>query len=185
MKRIVPCIKYMSYVGIISCFLGCIYDGPYEMVPSLTPLREISCSTVNIDFGYYESSEEMSITVKGYDTHWSISGAPDWLTITPQSGYNYGDFNVTISAKANTSTESARTCVLTLKSDEPEYSYSKNIKVTQAKAPTFTGYKTFHAGNVTFKMMHVEAGTFQMGGTEYSNEQPVHSVTITKDYYIG
>ena len=186
MKSLVSYIKNVYFVGVISCFLGCEeYRPNEEYQPSLTPFRELSCSTDNIDFGYYESSEEISIAVRGYDTHWSITGVPDWLTITPQSGYSDRDFDVTISAKANTSTESARTCVLTLKSDEPEYSYSKNIKVTQAKAPTFTGYKTFQAGGVTFKMMHVEAGTFQMGSTEYSDEQPVHSVTITKDYYIG
>lgn len=41
---------------------------------------------------------------------------------------------------------------------------------------------TFTIGDVTFKMKYVEAGTFQMGD---SFEQPIHSVTITKDYYIG
>lgn len=38
---------------------------------------------------------------------------------------------------------------------------------------------------VTFKMNKVEGGTFQMGSaTGESNEQPVHSVTISKDYYM-
>ena len=45
--------------------------------------------------------------------------------------------------------------------------------------------RTFTVGGVTFTMKLVEAGTFQMGSTENSNEQPVHGVTITKDYYIG
>ena len=45
--------------------------------------------------------------------------------------------------------------------------------------------RTFTVGGVTFKMKLVEAGTFQMGGTEYYWEQPIHSVTITKNYYIG
>ena len=35
---------------------------------------------------------------------------------------------------------------------------------------------------VSFKMIRVEAGTFQMGGNEY---KPIHSVTLTNDYYIG
>ena len=34
-------------------------------------------------------------------------------------------------------------------------------------------------------MKLVEAGTFQMGGTEYSWEKPIHSVTISKDFYMG
>ena len=44
---------------------------------------------------------------------------------------------------------------------------------------------TFTVDGVTFKMKLVEAGTFQMGSTEYSREQPIHSVTISKDYYLG
>lgn len=46
--------------------------------------------------------------------------------------------------------------------------------------------KEYTVGGVTFKMIRVEAGTFQMGPTSGdSDEQPVHSVTISKDYYIG
>lgn len=45
-------------------------------------------------------------------------------------------------------------------------------------------------GNVVFTMIAVEGGTFQMGATSeqggdaYSNESPVHNVTLS-DYYIG
>lgn len=45
-------------------------------------------------------------------------------------------------------------------------------------------------GNVIFKMIAVEGGTFQMGATSeqgsdaFSDESPVHSVTLS-DYYIG
>lgn len=46
--------------------------------------------------------------------------------------------------------------------------------------------KGYTVGGVTFKMIRVEAGTFRMGSTSgYDDEQPVHSVTISKDYYIG
>ncbi len=38
----------------------------------------------------------------------------------------------------------------------------------------------------SFTMMRVKPGTFQMGSDDgYSDEQPVHSVTLTKAYYIG
>ena len=46
---------------------------------------------------------------------------------------------------------------------------------------------SFTVGGVTFKMVKVDGGTFQMGSdTIYAsnNEKPVHSVTIS-DYYIG
>lgn len=46
--------------------------------------------------------------------------------------------------------------------------------------------KTFTVSGVTFNMKLVEHGTFQMGSTNGGfDEQPVHSVTISKDYYIG
>ena len=46
--------------------------------------------------------------------------------------------------------------------------------------------RTFTIGSVTFKMKYVEAGTFQMGSSiGKSDEAPVHSVTISKDYYMG
>ena len=49
---------------------------------------------------------------------------------------------------------------------------------------TFT--VTGNGQTVTFRMKLVEAGTFQMGSTSgESDEQPVHSVTLTKDYYMG
>ena len=60
---------------------------------------------------------------------------------------------------------------------------NSNIKATcQIAVPDD---RTFTVGSVTFKMKHVEAGTFQMGSTEYVNERPIHSVTITNDYYMG
>jgi len=46
--------------------------------------------------------------------------------------------------------------------------------------------KEYSVGGVTFKMIKVEAGTFRMGSTDGdSDEQPVHSVTLSSDYYIG
>ena len=44
--------------------------------------------------------------------------------------------------------------------------------------------KTFTVGGVSFNMVYVAGGTFQMGSNARSDEQPVHSVTLS-DYYIG
>ena len=51
-----------------------------------------------------------------------------------------------------------------------------------AQVFTVTGY----GKTVSFKMIKVEAGTFQMG-SEFgdSDEIPVHQVTLTKDYFVG
>lgn len=46
--------------------------------------------------------------------------------------------------------------------------------------------KSFTVEGVTFTMVAVQAGTLQMGSTKGDDdERPVHSVTISKDYYIG
>ena len=43
----------------------------------------------------------------------------------------------------------------------------------------------FKVGNVTFKMIFVKGGTFQMGSySGVDNEKPVHSVTVS-DFYMG
>ena len=46
--------------------------------------------------------------------------------------------------------------------------------------------REFTVNGVSFKMVAVEGGTFQMGEQQnpYSDEKPVHSVTLS-DYYIG
>ncbi len=63
----------------------------------------------------------------------------------------------------------------------------KNVPVAPV-TPIATDEKTFtvtgHGKTVTFKMKLVKAGTFQMGSNT-GDEKPVHSVTLTKDYYMG
>ena len=46
--------------------------------------------------------------------------------------------------------------------------------------------QSFTANGVSFNMKLVEAGTFEMGqSADGNNVTPVHSVTISQDYYIG
>ena len=46
--------------------------------------------------------------------------------------------------------------------------------------------KVYTVNGVTFTMKYVEAGTFLMGSAKGgSEERPTHSVTLSKDYYIG
>ena len=62
---------------------------------------------------------------------------------------------------------------------------NSNVKAT-CTVTVIEETRTFTVGGVTFKMKLVEAGTFQMGSTTGdSDEKPVHSVTISKDYYMG
>ena len=66
----------------------------------------------------------------------------------------------------------------------------KDTKVNEGEASAVQiQYKEFNVGEVKFRMVAVDGGTFQMGATSeqqnaVSDEKPVHSVTLS-DYYIG
>ena len=124
------------------------------------------------------SSDTIKVTASG---NYSYSSSASWLTITQSSDKT----TLTVSAEANTGT-SERTATITLTLG----SLTQTISVTQqAAANTYDEERTFTVtGNgktVTFKMIKVEGGTFQMGraGSE-DVETPVHSVTLTKTYYM-
>ena len=64
------------------------------------------------------------------------------------------------------------------------------VNITLKDVPVLTDEKIFtvtgHGKTVTFKMKLVKAGTFQMGSKKgEDDEKPVHTVTLTKDYYMG
>ena len=72
-------------------------------------------------------------------------------------------------------------------SDSTDEEVASGPNVTISETADYTIYKI---NNVSFKMIKVQGGTFQMGGTAeqgsdaYSDELPVHYVTLS-DYYIG
>lgn len=54
--------------------------------------------------------------------------------------------------------------------------------------PTPTGETLDLGGGVSLELVRIQAGTFLMGSDSpeaQGNEQPVHSVTISRDFYIG
>lgn len=64
------------------------------------------------------------------------------------------------------------------------------VEESHKKKQTSDETLSFTVGNVSFKMIRIEHGTFMMGATpemeeHYYDEEPVHEVTISKDYYIG
>ena len=83
----------------------------------------------------------------------------------------------------------------TIKAERNGKTVSKTINVVQSGGDgsvklTFFGNQTFTVNGVSFTMIAVEGGTFQMGATSEqgsdadSDEKTVHSVTLS-DYYIG
>ena len=82
-----------------------------------------------------------------------------------------------------------------IKAERNGKTVSKTINVMQSGGETnikltFFSNQTFTVKGVSFTMIAVEGGTFQMGATSEqgseadSDEKPVHSVTLS-DYYIG
>ena len=82
-----------------------------------------------------------------------------------------------------------------IKAERDGKTVSKNVNVVQGGGDnsvklTFFGNRTITVNGVSFTMIAVEGGTFQMGATSEqgsdadSDEKPVHSVTLS-DYYIG
>ncbi len=75
------------------------------------------------------------------------------------------------------------------KTSEQRIVSSEGTGVLPSVVLSFFGSKTFTVKGVSFTMIPVEGGTFQMGATPeqkkpLDNEKPVHSVTLSS-YYIG
>lgn len=62
----------------------------------------------------------------------------------------------------------------------------ENVIVDKELLPLTKDIEAFEVGGVKFNMIKVKAGTFTMGKSADGNDvTPVHTVTLTKDYYIG
>ncbi len=71
--------------------------------------------------------------------------------------------------------------VVTLEAGE---SAEEPTPIEPADTTTYAGES--YTNSINMQMVRVAAGTFQMGSTDgESYEKPVHSVTISQDYYIG
>ena len=123
----------MSLMTVCMSFLyGCENYYPYEdssLVPSMTA-RYLHCSDYMIDFEYTASTESMNVTA--INTPWNFSCVADWLSISPHSGN--ADANVDVSVTENPSCDVVRTSIITFQSELPDYAFSQEIDVTQAKA---------------------------------------------------
>ena len=136
--------------------------------------------------GFTSDSGSQSFTITS-NTSWTISSDEAWCSVSPTSGSRDG--SVTVSVDENTET-SSRTATITVESA----TITRTLAVTQNGAtpvtPPASQDRTFTIGDVTFKMIAVEGGTFTMGATSeqgydaYNDEKPTHSVTLSS-YSIG
>ena len=135
---------------------------------------------------YFESTASTVYLVVNTNSGYSVSSDVSWLS------FDCRGQSVTVYCLANNSS-SPRTATITVKAS----GVTRTISVSQkagsgtntdsdtddSSSRTFT--VTSNGQIVSFKMIKVEGGTFQMGSTTGdSDEQPVHIVTITNDYYM-
>ena len=144
----------------------------------------LTLSANSIDFTSDIGSQSFMIIS---NTLWTISSDKTWCTVSPTSGN--GDGGVTVSVDENTSTSSRMATIMV-----ESATITRTLAVTQNGAtpvtPPASQDRTFTVGNVTFKMIAVEGGTFTMGATSEqgsdadSDEKPTHSVMLSS-YSIG
>ena len=120
-----------------------------------------------------------SITARG--VCWSTNPNPTINDNKTSDGSGTGDFTSNLTNLTENTTYYVRAYATNEKGTS--YGEEKSFK-------TLPVYQTISVNGVTFTMIAVEGGTFQMGATSEqggdanSDEYPVHSVTLS-DYYIG
>ena len=163
----------------------------YELLLPIITTKEVANikATTATCGGYVSSDGNATVTSRGIC--WSTSQNPTINDNKTTDGSGPGSYTSNISNLSENTTYYVR-------------AYATNEKGTSyGEQKSFTTIKVFEEtvdtdgnsimtlnGNVIFKMIAVEGGTFQMGATSeqgsdaYDNEKPVHSVTLS-DYYIG
>lgn len=129
------------------------------------------------EFPATASSGEVKISTNHV---WSAASDASWVAVEKVS-----DALLKITVQENTGEDERRATVAFKRSDTG--SEIASLQIVQ-EAPFGSG-RTFTVNGVSFNMISVHGGTFQMGATSeqsitYSDEKPVHSVTLS-DYYIG
>ena len=115
---------------------------------------------------------------------WMVSSDADWCNVNPVFGNKDG--RVTVNVEENTSSTSR---IATITVETSRGTMTLKVKQEEATSPS-SQVRIFTVGDVKFKMIAIEGGTFTMGATPEQgsdarrNEFPVHSVTLS-NYRIG
>ena len=137
---------------------------------------KLSVSPTSLTFTSSAASKTVTVTT---NISYTVSSSATWCTVTPSSDRK----TLTIAVIENTGDDS-RSATVTLKNDEAGLTVKISVKQSKSDTKTFT--ITGNGKTVSFTMKLVEAGTFQMGSESgYSDEKPVHQVTLPQDYYMG
>lgn len=166
----------MLMMCFISCFASCddklVGENDY-LEPSLSA-HYLHCSESQLSFPYTASSKNFGL--EAVNTPWRISGMDDWLTLSPTSGSN----SVTLSASVteNVSSDLVRSCVLTLQSEVADYTYKKDIEVTQAVAVPYLNLS--ETGEISFVATGESKTVNVSSNFDYTVSSSESWMTVTK-----
>lgn len=183
--------------AIVLFFAGCKKDTVYEEGEVYYKFTVTTNNVTDIELesaqcgGDVSLTSEDSLTVTSRGVCWSTSPNPTINDNKTEDGSGTGSY---ISNLTNL-TENTTYYVRAYATNEKGMSYGEEKSFTTKKIVEIEvdiqGNETITLNDeVVFKMIKVEGGTFQMGATSeqgaytYSDEYPVHSVTLS-DYYIG
>lgn len=134
---------YMSYfiltILAVCLLTACKDTAPYlssggdVYIPALQG-RYLSVSPSSLVFEA-KPVKAAEVGIVSEDTPWQISGATNWLSLSPASGSNSA--KVGVDAQENVSADTSRSCVILVASTVSDYQYSKNISVTQTYATPY------------------------------------------------
>lgn len=115
-------------------FAGCNDVAPEGMCPAM------SAYNLKVDDNYLAFTAHASsqtIHVESKNTPWRITGIPDWITVSPESGNKSGD--IMVSVTHHNSWDNDRNCTLRLVSEAADFKYDRTIKVLQYKQDGVSG----------------------------------------------
>ena len=152
------------------------------LLPTVTTATEITGITVSSAKCGGEVTFNGNVTVTARGICWSTTQTPTIEDNKTNNGSGVGSYTSNMTNLEHNTTYYVR-------------AYASNEKGTSyGEERTFTtlefSNQTFTVNGVSFTMIAVEGGTFQMGATSGqgsdadSDERPVHSVTLS-DYHIG
>ena len=143
-----------------------------EVSDSLTIILDEVSSTESSQL-IFDSNKDAALLIIKSNNSWTASTGNDWLALAATSG-NTGATGIIVGASLNTGIP--RTGEITISSGDK----SHKVNIEQSGAPVIT----FSVNDsVSFRMVKVDGGTFEMGSNELLGQGPVHTVTLT-DYYI-
>lgn len=140
-------MDYKKHINSLLCvvasftLMGCPSDSvtsPSEIIIDKKP-HQLSIGATSISLGA-NSNLSKDISVTSDNTGWEFLNVPTtWLSVSPSNGK--ASTTVRLTATENTSVDETRTQVMQFRSTEPDYTYSRDISVSQATATVYINPK--------------------------------------------